>query len=311
MTKFFRAIVALGLIAGATVLALGVLAHWVPALDIVNNGLPFLATGAVALLALAFALRARLLIGATAILLAATLGILLFCLQGRAPEAPQDAERFLRVVTFNLWGRNDHDLDRVAKFIKEMDADAVVLEDVRSSHAPFIESLDELYAYRVGDNGLVILSKHAMLAEGRNLRAGQLCWMSRNIRWVQLGVNGKSVTLVGVHLTRPFYPALQKSDIEALTRFAETQSGPLILAGDFNMTPWTVKMRTFTEATNLGRYNTYYPTWPMRWRSVPLLPLLPIDNIFASEHFANISTRPGPRLDSDHRALISDLALIE
>ena len=91
----------------------------------------------------------------------------------------------------------------------------------------------------------------------------------------------------------------------------KAQDGPLILAGDFNMTPWTVKMRTFTEVTGLGRFNTFNPTWPMRWRSVPLLPLLPIDNVFASAHFANISTRLGPRLDSDHRAVIADLALIE
>ena len=311
MMKFFRGMTVLGLAGGAALLAAGVLAHWYPALDIVNNGLPLLAVGAIALLALAFALRARRLIGAAAILLAGTLVVLLLALQGRAPQAPPDAERFMRVVTFNLWGRNDDHLNRIAEFLAKTDADAVVLEEVRGHHTAFIDSLDGLYPFRVGDNGLFILSKHPFLADGRTARPDQPRWMSRIIRWVRLDVNGKAVTLAGVHLARPFYPELQQGDIDALTRFVAEQSGPLILAGDFNTTPWTVKMRRFTKATKLGRLNTFYPTWPMRWRSVPLLPLLAIDNIFATPHFANISTRLGPRLDSDHRAVIADLALIE
>ena len=55
MSKPLRAIVVTGLVVGAALTALGVLANWRPALDIVNNGLPFLAVGCVALLALAFA----------------------------------------------------------------------------------------------------------------------------------------------------------------------------------------------------------------------------------------------------------------
>ena len=91
----------------------------------------------------------------------------------------------------------------------------------------------------------------------------------------------------------------------------EERSGPLIVAGDFNMAPWTVKLKTFTKATGLGRFNTFHPTWPMRWRDIPLLPLVPIDNVFASSHFANLGTRVGTQLDSDHRPVVADLALIE
>ncbi len=49
----------------------------------------------------------------------------------------------------------------------------------------------------------------------------------------------------------------------------------------------------------------------MRWKSVPLLPLVPIDNVFATDHFTKIDARVGPRLDSDHRPVIADIALIE
>jgi endonuclease/exonuclease/phosphatase (EEP) superfamily protein YafD len=46
-----------------------------------------------------------------------------------------------------------------------------------------------------------------------------------------------------VHPARPFYPGLQEEDVEALAEFAASREGPLIVAGDFNMSPWTDKLR--------------------------------------------------------------------
>ena len=84
---------------------------------------------------------------------------------------------------------------------------------------------------------------------------------------------------------------------------------PLIVAGDFNMSPWTEKLALFTERTGLKRYNTFHLTWPMRRWNVQLLPLVATDNVFASRDFAKIATRGAPRLGSDHRAVVADIAL--
>jgi len=310
MSKVLRVIVAAGLVLGVVLTALGVLANWDPTLDIVNDGLPFLAAGVLALLALAFATRVRSLIGATAILLAVIFVLLLTGLTGRAPEAPADSTRFLRVATFNLWGGNEH-TQAITKFLFETDADAVVLQEVRDIHKGLLARLDTHYPYHVGDNGLVILSKYPIIADGRIDRAGEPPWMSLIVRWVKLDVNGKEVELAGVHLARPFYPDLQQGDILALTRFVREQRGPLILAGDFNMTPWTVKLKGFTAATALHRFNSFCPTWPMRWRHTRLLPFVPIDNVFASRHFASLGMTVGPYLGSDHRPVVADIARID
>ena len=308
MSKLLRAIVAAGLIAGATLAALGVLANRFPGLDIINNGLPVLALASIALLALAFATRVRALIGAAAVLLAAIFALLLTGLAGAAPEAPDGAARFLRVATFNLWGGNNH-ADAIMRFVDETGADVLVLQEVRDHHAALLEALSKTYPHRRGESGLAILSKHPILADGRIDRASQPHWMSLIIRWVRLDVAGKEVELAGVHLARPFYADLERGDIMSLITFVQGRTGPLIVAGDFNMTPWTVKLKRFTEATRLGRFNTFYPTWPMRWRNVPLLPFVPIDNVFASAHFAKIDAKVGPRLGSDHRPVIADIAL--
>jgi endonuclease/exonuclease/phosphatase (EEP) superfamily protein YafD len=47
----------------------------------------------------------------------------------------------------------------------------------------------------------------------------------------------------------------------------------------------------------------------MRRGNIPLLPLVAIDNMFASRDFAKIATKGGPLLGSDHRPIIADLAL--
>jgi endonuclease/exonuclease/phosphatase (EEP) superfamily protein YafD len=112
-----------------------------------------------------------------------------------------------------------------------------------------------------------------------------------------------------MHIARPFYPVLQHQDITTLTQFMAARKLPLIVAGDFNMTPWTDQLQRFTEATGLSRYNKFIFTWPMRWRKYPFVPLFAIDHVFASEAFAKISAWGGPRLGSDHRPVIADIAL--
>jgi len=70
-------------------------------------------------------------------------------------------------VTFNLWDRNDHYLERVARFLEDANADVVVLEEGAGHHAAFLRSLNTQFSHRIGDNGLAILSKHRIGKDGR------------------------------------------------------------------------------------------------------------------------------------------------
>jgi endonuclease/exonuclease/phosphatase (EEP) superfamily protein YafD len=85
----------------------------------------------------------------------------------------------------------------------------------------------------------------------------------------------------------------------------------LIVAGDFNMSPWTEKLRRLGRSAGLRRYNNFRLTWPMRRGELPLLPLVAIDNVLASPNFDKIATIGGPRLGSDHLPVVVDLALSE
>ena len=309
MRAWLKGVIAAGLLLGAGLTLLGVLARWWPALDMVNNGLLFVTVGAIALLCLALAARDWRLVLVAAVLAAINVMLVIAALPGAAADAAPGSARFLRVVTFNLWHYNDR-MDDVAKFLAETDADAVVLQEVGKPNGALLRhALQSRYPYTVGDWGIVILSKHPILADGRIDRPGYPPWISLMLRWVQLEVNGTKFELAGVHLARPFYAGLQQEDLAALVAFVKSRTLPLVMAGDFNMSPWTEKLGQFERSSGLKRYNTFHLTWPMARGTLPLLPLVVIDNVFASPQFARIAVAPGPRLGSDHRPIVADLAL--
>jgi endonuclease/exonuclease/phosphatase (EEP) superfamily protein YafD len=140
-----------GLALAAVLTALGWLAHWLPTFDILNNGLPFLVVGTVALLLLARLLRDwRLVLPAIVLAAINTASLSPGC---KARPAP-GSERFLRVVTFNVWGWNER-MDDVAKFLRDSDADAVVLQEVSREHCAVLRrALQTAYPFVVGETEL-------------------------------------------------------------------------------------------------------------------------------------------------------------
>jgi endonuclease/exonuclease/phosphatase (EEP) superfamily protein YafD len=309
MPSVVKALAKAGLVIGAILTLIGLLARWFPALDIVNNGLPFLLAGTLVVAILAGLARSGLLAVLALLLVIVNCTHFTLALEGGAQDAPAGAPRFLRVVTFNVWHHNDR-IEDVAKFLADTDADLVVMQEMTSaSWAKLREALGARYPYSLGDYGLVILSKYNIIENGRVDRGGMPPWASLMLRFAKIEVKGTQVTFAGAHLARPFYPKLQYSDALSLVNFVRQQHGPLILAGDFNMSPWTDKLTGFTQATGLERYNTFHFTWPLHARGLTLLPFVAIDHVFASPDFAKIATDVGPRLGSDHRAVIADIAL--
>ena len=129
----------------------------------------------------------------------------------------------------------------------------VLQEATKPDLALLRQTLQSRYPYSVGDWGIVIFSKHPIVAEGRVDRPGYPPWISLMIRRAQIEMNGTTFELAGIHLVRPFYPALQQQDIAALIAFVQGRSLPLVMAGDFNMSPWTEKLQRFEHSSGLRR----------------------------------------------------------
>jgi endonuclease/exonuclease/phosphatase (EEP) superfamily protein YafD len=141
---------------------------------------------------------------------------------------------------------------------------------------------------------------------------------------VRLDVGGRVVTLYNVHLNAPFVPdwaydaGMRRRQVEALLTDVQAQDGPVILAGDFNLTERTYDYRrlaqTLTDgyaAAGWGRgLGLTFPT--PEWAKplgLWLAPYVRIDYVWTG---AGVSAREVRVVDgngSDHLGLVARIAL--
>lgn len=124
---------------------------------------------------------------------------------------------------------------------------------------------------------------------------------------------GAPFTVVAVHLDWPTLARHWSQPLAFAALLARYPSDRLILAGDFNLTPWSFALRRLDGQFGPRRRDRAIPTWPAAHRIAgrlePLPAVLPIDHVYAGEGWRTVSVTRGPRLGSDHFPLVIDLAL--
>ncbi|MFD0986461.1 endonuclease/exonuclease/phosphatase family protein [Methyloligella solikamskensis] len=308
MSKLLKALTLVGLVVGLALTGAILVARVVPALDIVSNGLPVLVVACFVLFLLAAYTGPKGAAPAALVLLLFNAAVLYPALQSTAQTAEASRAPLLKVATLNVRQGNDEP-EKAVQWLRETDPDVIVLQEMWRLKRPPFDALLETHPFRVGDQSIVILSKQPIGSQGKITRVGFSSWNETLARWAQITIDGVPVEIVAVHPARPFYPELQQNDMDNLTRFVQSRHGPLVVAGDFNQTPWTNSLQRFTDISGLGRLNTYHPTWPMRRDTMPFVPLLPIDNIFISSQLAMVDLAFSGDIGSDHRGLVAELAL--
>lgn len=226
------------------------------------------------------------------------------------PPASAGAER-LRLLQFNVY-RHTADPRGVAEHIRRIEADVVFLEEAYDEAAPIAASLRDLYphqatcAERNRPCGTRVLSKRAPLAGG-GLLAPHDQDGSVNAAWLTLPLRGgRRATVVATHYTWPIPAGAQGAQSRALGAFLRRfDRDTLIVAGDFNSTPWSFTLRRQDRAFGLERRTRALFSWP---RFVSPVPLLPIDHVYAGPAWTTVSVRRGPRTPSDHFPVIVELA---
>jgi endonuclease/exonuclease/phosphatase (EEP) superfamily protein YafD len=102
--------------------------------------------------------------------------------------------------------------------------------------------------------------------------------------------------------------AQRNRELELLAEHRATIDGPLVVAGDFNVTPYSPFYADWLAQTRLRdtRYHrTFGATWPTY---LPFLGI-PIDHIAVSPEFQTIAHRRLPNFDSDHYGILAEIAL--
>jgi endonuclease/exonuclease/phosphatase (EEP) superfamily protein YafD len=117
--------------------------------------------------------------------------------------------------------------------------------------------------------------------------------------------------IVGVHLHLPYRAEVQTRQIDWLIAQRRTFAGPAIVAGDFNMTPWSYRLQRLLASTGLRRHATFLRSWPTNRHpqfGLPV-PAFLIDHVLSTPDIKAVSIRTGPEVGSDHLPVVARVRL--
>ena len=246
------------------------------------------------------------------------LALVLMGLNGVA-LAPQlapapDSRAAMKVVGLNLDMFNT-DTAATLDYLRRQNADVVVVSEVTVAWREALGQLSDIYPYRSfgplydppehPPHGLGLLSKRAW--EEAGVEESDISNRAFSV-WARFPSASPSLTVAGVHLSNLIYdPAShQKAEAEALVSVVRRFDGPVVVVGDFNMTPFSTRYETLLGKSGLqradGGLNT---TWPAL-----ITPLgLSLDHVLIGKGIRNATMRTGPRLGSDHLPIVGTFDL--
>lgn len=232
--------------------------------------------------------------------------------EGRVPPgAPQ-----IKLIQMNTWSGRNLDIPGTIDWLLAQDADVIVLEEVKQPMRKALKARAEGYhlsCERWSRCEVMILSKRKPLAAGIPY---ETVGSSLPVATATLPAPGKlrgGYAVFGAHYTWPYPAGLQQQQGVRLAALMDHYpKDRMILAGDFNSTPWSFTRRRQDARFALIRRTRALFSWPTRLPSdrIPSpIPFLPIDHVFAGPAWTTVSVERGPRLGSDHYPVIVKLAL--
>jgi endonuclease/exonuclease/phosphatase (EEP) superfamily protein YafD len=231
---------------------------------------------------------------------------------GEWPASASGAEP-LRVVSANVLYSNPKP-KKVLDFVRASDADVVVLvEASEETWRGVLAAIAADYPHRAPESWqdgapVILFSRHPVLRETViGTPAG------RPYLAADLALGERTLTVVGVHPSSP--SPRDPSDtrqrnlqLDYLGDLAEDARGPVIVAGDFNTTPWSPYFRDVLATAGLRNAASgqgYIGTWPTWFWPAQI----PIDHVLVKGPIAVTSVQRGSAIGSDHYPVVADLRL--
>jgi endonuclease/exonuclease/phosphatase (EEP) superfamily protein YafD len=287
---------------------------WIWPLDLATSFRPWYAAGllvAGATLVVGKWRRLGWIIVAVGLLNAAYVAPLFWGKRDIPPQSPT-----MRVVSFNVQGQNK-EYEAVLEYLQQLDADVVFLHEANRLWEEAISRAASSgrfqYLQHLSRPDRLIFST-LTLTKSPPQEVTSHGWAEREARAMEVVVEfgETTVTLLGIHPLAPTNPrrtALRDAQFDFVARWIRGSSGPTVVTGDFNATPWS---HVFVPLTDGGMRNSQRgfglsPSFPVNGN---LFTRIPIDHLLHSSDLAVADRWLGPNLGSDHFPLVVDLALV-
>jgi endonuclease/exonuclease/phosphatase (EEP) superfamily protein YafD len=215
----------------------------------------------------------------------------------------------LRVISYNMLHGNPHTAE-AAEHIAGLAPDVVVLLEATPQQLQvFTTALPGWHAIaepRDDAFGIAVLSRRAP-SSARVVTPGPP-WMPAIE--LQLSLGDHTVTIFAVHPPPPVSESHTRTRDEllrTLSRWAAARTGPVVVVGDLNATPWSSTLREILSDGPLRSTQRFglHATWPSSLGALGL----PIDHVLVSGPLHPVSRSIEPAFGSDHRMLLVELVL--
>lgn len=209
----------------------------------------------------------------------------------------------LKIVTVNLlWSNRQH--QKLRDWLSREAPDVVVTQETTARWAIALDALHEAFPFRrmPGPNDdLAILSRHKLrMIEVAGIRR------SGTLAIAALSIGERRIDVMALHASVPLSPALRAARdvmLDDIAAYARRSGQKLIVAGDFNATPWNHAMRRLVRDSPLRHAIGFWqPSWADH---MPLWMGIPIDHVLAGGGCIVVGRRIGPDIGSDHRPVVA------
>lgn len=289
-------LVGASLCAGVALLAQ--LGRWNPTFDLFTHfAVIYLVVGVVTMaMALAFAGRIQVatLVAGLACTFAAALLMAPEYLRATGPKAAADARPIFKLVQLNAWsGRNGN--AKLLTWLKAEKPDVVVIEE--SSDTILRDLVRAGWSPVAGRSDVMLFTPQPPLSTiiPKNNETGPM-----ELNGVVVASPAGPVTVLGVHAPWPTHLTFKRDHDLLVPIVRSYPAATTILAGDFNSTPWSFARQRDDRDFGLIRRTRAIFTWPIAAYRRPLIPVLPIDHVYAGYGWATVKVQRGPLLGSDH-----------
>jgi len=209
----------------------------------------------------------------------------------------------IKVIEYNAWERNP-DIGKDAGWLAAQNPDFILMTDTDAKTRLALTVRGFICTRGIADT--VIFSRLPRAPETYQLPGPEWPLLPSFSRASYSG-SGGDFTVIATHLKRPMSGPHKTPEAALLRLMDHYDRRRLIVAGDFNSTPWSFDLRRFDQQIGLERRDRALFTWPALYSP---LAFLPIDHIYAGEAWRTVSIARGPRLGSDHYPIAVVLALV-
>jgi endonuclease/exonuclease/phosphatase (EEP) superfamily protein YafD len=241
---------------------------------------------------------------------AVVLGVVLLlpALRASEPEPPAGA-RTVKVLTLNLWHRND-DVSAVEALIRRERPDVVALLELTPAWAQALSRVLAPYPIRAaepaaGSTGIGVYGR----TPARDARVVRLRAGIRAAVEVRLDLRGRASQLLVVHPPGALYPGdpgPHERELAAFGEWARAQGPRRAICGDLNAAPWSRSLRDLLAD---GDFRAAFPggLFGGSWLRLPRPLRVAIDGCLVGPGLRG-RAELGPDVGSDHRPVVAELA---